>query len=255
MKIPGGSFLVTGGASGLGFATARMLVEGGARVTIVDLPTSAGEDAAKGLGEAACFAPADVTNEADVQRAVERAVQHGGGLHGAICCAGIVLGERLVGRQGPHRQESFARTLAVNVTGTFNVLRLAAGRMIAQSPSDDGERGVLVTTASVAAFEGQIGQVAYAASKGAVAAMTLPIAREMARHGIRCLSIAPGSFDTAMMAGMSEEVRESLAAQVPFPPRLGKPEEFAFLVRHVLENVMLNGTVIRLDGAIRMSAK
>lgn len=255
MKIEGGSFLVTGAASGLGFATAAMLVEAGGRVTLVDLPGSSGAEAAQQLGTPACFAPADVTSETDVRQAIEQAAQHGGGLHGAICCAGIALGERLVGRQGPHRQASFERVLAVNVVGTFNVLRLAAERLIPQPPNEEGERGVLVTTASVAAFEGQIGQAAYAASKGAVAAMTLPVARELARHGIRCVTVAPGSFDTAMMSGMSEEVRQSLAAQVPFPPRLGRPEEFASLVRQVIENVMLNGTVIRLDGAMRMSAK
>lgn len=255
MKIAGGSYLVTGGASGLGFATAAMLVGAGARVTLVDLASSSGSQSALQLGAGACFAPADVTSAGDVERAVRTAAEHGGGLHGVICCAGIALGERLVGRRGPHRLESFEMLLAVNVTGTFNVLRIAAERMISQPGGEDGERGVMVTTASVAAFEGQIGQVAYAASKSAVAAMTLPIAREMARHGIRCVSIAPGSFDTPMMAGMSEEIRQSLAAQVPFPPRLGKPEEFAALVRHVLENVMLNGTVIRLDGAIRMGMK
>jgi len=255
MKINGGSFLVTGAASGLGFATAEMLVREGGRVTLVDLPSSKGAEAAAGLGVAACFAPADVTQEAQVQAAVKVAERHGAGLHGAICCAGVALGERLVGKHGPHRQSSFESLMAVNVVGTFNVFRLAAARMMDGNPNDEGECGVLVSTASVAAFEGQLGQVAYAASKGAVAAMTLPVAREMARYGIRCVSIAPGIFDTAMMAGMSHEVRASLAEQVPFPPRLGKPAEYAALVRHVLENVVLNGTVIRLDGALRMGAK
>jgi NAD(P)-dependent dehydrogenase (short-subunit alcohol dehydrogenase family) len=255
MNISSGSFLITGGASGLGLATATMLVQAGGRVTIVDLNAEHGESAAAQLGEAAKFFQADVTREADVRRAVDAAMEHGGGLHGAVCCAGIAIGERLVGKQGAHRQESFERVLAVNVVGTFNTLRIAAEAMTAQSPNAQGERGVLITTASVAAFEGQIGQVAYAASKGAVAAMTLPIARELARHGIRCMSVAPGIFDTSMMAGMSDEVRDSLASQVPFPPRLGEPQEFAALVRHLLENPMLNGSVIRLDGALRMGSK
>lgn len=255
MKITGGSFLVTGAASGLGFATAESLVREGGRVTLVDLPTSKGPEAAAGLGLAACFAPADVTDEAQVQAAVTAAQQHGGGLHGAICCAGVALGERLVGKHGPHRLSSFESLLAVNVVGTFNVFRIAAARMMEGDPNEEGECGVLISTASVAAFEGQVGQVAYAASKGAVAAMTLPVAREMAAFGIRCVSIAPGIFDTAMMAGMSDAVRASLAAQVPFPPRLGQPAEYAALVRHVLQNVMLNGTVIRLDGALHMGAK
>lgn len=255
MNISGGSFLITGGASGLGLATATMLVEAGGRVTIVDLNSELGNRAATQLGEAARFVQADVTQEADVRRAVQAAAQHGGGLHGAVCCAGIAIGERLVGKQGPHRQETFERVLAVNVVGTFNTLRIAAETMTAQPPNTQGERGVLITTASVAAFEGQIGQVAYAASKGAVAAMTLPIARELSRHGIRCMCVAPGIFDTSMMAGMSDEVRDSLASQVPFPQRLGEPAEFAALVRHLLENEMLNGSVIRLDGALRMGSK
>ncbi len=254
MKIDGHSFVVTGGASGLGLACSRMLVRGGGRVTMVDLDAEHGAREAERLGDAARFVAADVTREEEVAAAMQAAVTHGGALHGVICCAGVALGERLVGKQGAHRLESFARVLAVNVIGTFNTLRLAAEWMIPQVANDEGERGVLITTASVAAFDGQIGQAAYAASKGAVASMTLPVARELARHGIRCLSIAPGIFDTAMMAGMSEEVRTSLASQVPFPPRLGRAEEYAALVEHVLGNVMLNGTVIRLDGALRMGA-
>jgi len=249
------SFLVTGGASGLGFACAEMLVRNGGLVTIADLNREQGELAARKLGGAAQFVAADVTREDDVSAAVQATVSQGGGLHGAVCCAGIAIGERVVGKQGPHRLDSFARVLAVNVIGTFNTLRLAAAQMVTQEPNETGERGVLITTASVAAFDGQIGQAAYSASKGAVASLTLPIAREPARHGIRCVAIAPGIFDTAMMAGMSEEVRNSLAAQVPFPPRLGRPDEYAALVEHILGNTMLNGTVIRLDGALRMGAK
>lgn len=255
MEIDGHSFVVTGGASGLGLACAEMLVRGGARVTIVDLNEEQGANSVERLGEAARFEAADVTREDQLRKGVETAATHGGGLHGAICCAGIAIGERLVGKAGAHRQESFERVLAVNVVGTFNTLRLAAELMIPRTANDDGERGVLVTTASVAALDGQIGQAAYAASKGAVASMTLPIARELARHGIRCVSIAPGIFDTAMMAGMSDEVRASLVSQVPFPPRLGRAEEFAALVEQVLRNVMLNGSVIRLDGGLRMGAK
>lgn len=255
MQIADHSFLVSGGASGLGFASARLLAQRGGRVTLLDRDDATGERAAAALGDAARFVAADVTREDEVGAAVDAAVEFGGGLHGAICCAGIAVGERLVGKQGPHRLESFAQVLAVNVIGTFNVLRLAAERMTQQPKDDEGERGVLITTASVAAFDGQIGQAAYSASKGAVASMTLPIARELARHGVRCVSIAPGIFDTAMMAGMSEEVRSSLASQIPFPPRLGRPEEFAALVEQILQNIMLNGTVIRLDGALRMGAK
>ncbi len=255
MQIAEHSFLITGGAAGLGLACAQMLLRGGGRVTIVDLDAEHGAREADQLGDAARFVAADVTREEEVAAAMQAAVTHGGALHGAICCAGVALGERLVGKQGAHRQESFARVLAVNVIGTFNTLRLAAEWMIPQVANDDGERGVLITTASVAAFDGQIGQAAYAASKGAVASLTLPVARELARHGIRCVSIAPGIFDTAMMAGMSEEVRASLASQVPFPTRLGRAAEYAALVEHVLGNVMLNGTVIRLDGALRMGAK
>jgi NAD(P)-dependent dehydrogenase (short-subunit alcohol dehydrogenase family) len=245
MVIAEKSFLITGGASGLGFACAEMLVRGGGFVTIADLNRQQGERAAAKFGSAAQFVATDVTREEDVSAAVQAAVSHRGGLHGAVCCAGIAIGERLVGKQGPHRLDSFARVLAVNVIGTFNTLRLAAAQMVTQEPDEEGERGVLITTASVAAFDGQIGQAAYSASKGAVASMTLPIARELARHGVRCVAIAPGIFDTAMMAGMSEDVRSSLTAQVPFPPRLA----------HILGNSMLNGTVIRLDGALRMGAK
>ncbi len=255
MLIADKSFLITGGASGLGFACAEMLVSKGGLVTIADLNREQGERAAAKLGGAAQFVAADATREDDMGAAIQAAVSQGGGLHGAVCCAGIAIGERVVGKQGPHRLDSFARVLAVNVIGTFNMLRLAAAQMATQEPDEEGERGVLITTASVAAFDGQIGQAAYSASKGAVASMTLPIARELARHGIRCIAIAPGIFDTAMMAEMSEEVRESLASQVPFPPRLGRPDEYAALVEHILGNSMLNGTVIRLDGALRMGAK
>ncbi len=245
MKIDGAGFLITGGASGLGLACAESLVRHGALVTILDLPTSAGEARAAALG--ARFVPANVTDEPAVATAVDTAIHFGGELRGVICCAGVALGERLVGKRGPHRQPTFERLLAVNVVGTFNVLRLAAARMIDNQPGEDGERGVLITTSSIAACEGQIGQVAYAASKGAVAAMTLPIARELAPHGIRCVSLAPGIFDTPLMDAMSDEVRASLAAQVPFPSRFGRREEFASLVEHVLQNVMLNGSAAAMS--------
>jgi NAD(P)-dependent dehydrogenase (short-subunit alcohol dehydrogenase family) len=244
MRIEGRTFLVSGGASGLGGATARMLVEAGAHVVILDVDAVAGEKSAADLGERARFA------EADVARA-----EAFGGLHGAVNAAGVLLPEKVLGKKGPHRLETFEETVRVNLVGTFNVVRLAAEAMAAGEPTESGERGVIVCTASVAAYDGQIGQAAYAASKGGVVSLTLPVARELARHGIRVVTIAPGIFDTAMLAGLSEEARVSLGAQVPFPPRLGRPEEYAALVRHIVENEVLNGEVIRLDGALRMAAK
>jgi NAD(P)-dependent dehydrogenase (short-subunit alcohol dehydrogenase family) len=210
---------------------------------------------AQQLGPLAAFARTDVTDEASVQAAVDLCVAQFGAIHGAVNCAGVATGDRVVGREGPQPLAKFERVVKVNLIGTFNVIRLAAAKMSTQPPNAAGERGVLVNTSSVASFDGQIGQAAYAASKAGVNGMTLPIARELAKFGIRVMTIAPGIFDTAMLAGMSEEIRTSLGQQVPFPPRLGRPDEYAALVKHIIENVMLNGEVIRLDGAIRMAPK
>lgn len=255
MLIGGKSFIVTGGGSGLGAAVARMLAHEGANVAIADVDVQASTAIATELGDAAIFVRTDVTEERDAQAAVDAALARFGHLHGLVNCAGIAPGEKVIGRDGPHRLESFARTIAINLTGTFNMTRLAATAIAEEAPGEDGERGVIVNTASVAAFDGQIGQAAYAASKGGVAAMTLPIARELARYGIRVVSIAPGIFETPMMAGMPQEVREALGKSVPFPARLGRPPEFAALVRHICENAMLNGEIIRLDGALRMAPR
>jgi NAD(P)-dependent dehydrogenase (short-subunit alcohol dehydrogenase family) len=255
VEIAGRTALVTGAGSGLGAATARLVVELGGRVVVADIDQERGGKVAGELGEAARFVGTDVTDEGSVGEAVAAAVDWDGGLHVAVNCAGIAPAERVVGRAGPHSLARFAGTVQVNLVGTFNVTRLAAAAMAGNQPLADGERGVIVNTASVAAFDGQIGQAAYAASKAGVAGMTLPIARELARHGIRVVAVAPGIFDTPMLAGMPEEVRRSLGAQVPFPSRLGRPEEYAALVRHIVENPMLNGEVIRLDGAIRMAPK
>jgi NAD(P)-dependent dehydrogenase (short-subunit alcohol dehydrogenase family) len=255
MEVSGKAFLVSGGASGLGAACVRMLAGAGGKVLIADLNPETGERVAAELGPHARFQPTDVTDEASARAAVEAAVRHFGVLHGSIHCAGIGVAERILGKTGPHPLGSFSKVIGVNLIGTFNVLRLAAEAMAKNEPSASGERGVIVNTASVAAFEGQIGQAAYAASKGGVVSLTLPAARELARLGIRVLAIAPGIFDTPLLAGLPEPARQSLGQQVPFPPRLGRPEEFAALVRHILENEMLNGTVIRLDGAMRMAPK
>jgi NAD(P)-dependent dehydrogenase (short-subunit alcohol dehydrogenase family) len=248
MEIRGRTFLVTGGGSGLGAATASFLAKEGANVVVADVKGGA-------AGDNALFVETDVTEEEGVKAAIDAALQSFGGLHGAINCAGIAAAEKVLGREGPHSLKSFSQVVEVNLVGTFNVVRLAAEAMVKNEPTEGGERGVIVNTASVAAFDGQIGQVAYAASKGGVAAMTLPIARELARHGIRVMAIAPGIFDTAMLAGLPEAARESLGKQVPFPQRLGRPEEFAALVRHIIENEMLNGEVIRLDAAIRLAPR
>ncbi|AUW48120.1 3-hydroxyacyl-CoA dehydrogenase [Rhizobium leguminosarum] len=255
MLIRGASFIVTGGGSGLGAATARMLVEAGGRVTIADLNAEAGQEIVREFGSDARFLRADVTDGEEGAAAVAAAIEAFGGLRGLVNCAGVAPAEKVIGRDGPHRLESFARTVSINLIGTFNMVRLAAAAIQTTEPDAEGERGVIVNTASVAAFDGQIGQAAYAASKGGVAAMTLPIARELARHGIRVVSIAPGIFETPMMADMPAEVQAALGKSVPFPPRLGRPAEFAGLVRHILENNMLNGEVIRLDGALRMGAR
>jgi NAD(P)-dependent dehydrogenase (short-subunit alcohol dehydrogenase family) len=255
MQIQDRTFLVSGGSSGLGAACVRLLAAAGAGVVIADLNQKAGESLAAELGSRVRFVQTDVTDEASVQNAVKAAVQAFGALQGAVCCAGIAIAERVLGKTGPHPLDAFTRVIRVNLIGTFNVVRLAAGTIATAPPGPDGERGVIVNTASVAAFEGQIGQAAYAASKGGVAALTLPLARELARVGIRVVAIAPGIFDTPLLAGLPEPARQSLGQQVPFPSRLGRPEEFAALVRHVIENDMINGTVIRLDGALRMAPK
>jgi NAD(P)-dependent dehydrogenase (short-subunit alcohol dehydrogenase family) len=259
MEIAGNVFVVSGAASGLGAATVRMIAAQGGRIVAADLDEGAldalarelhatlGEGAAAGLRLQRC----DVT-DADDCRAAIAAAGTLGPLRGLVNCAGILAGQRTIGRDGAHDLALFARVVGVNLVGTFNLLRLAAEAMAALDPVADGERGVIVNTASVAAFDGQIGQAAYAASKGGVAAMTLPIARDLARNGIRCVALAPGLFETPMLAAMAPEARAALGAQAPFPPRLGRPEEFARLVREVLGNVMLNGEVIRLDGALRM---
>jgi NAD(P)-dependent dehydrogenase (short-subunit alcohol dehydrogenase family) len=260
MRIEECSAIVTGGASGLGFATARTLADAGASVVIVDLPSSAGQDAAEELGGRALFVPADVTNEEQVRAAVGEASDLAP-LRIVVNCAGIGTPGKVLGRDGVLPLEQFERVIRINLIGTFNVIRLAAEAMAQVEPlgrtdlPGDAERGVIVNTASVAAFEGQIGQAAYSASKGGVAAMTLPIARELARSLVRVVTIAPGIFDTPMMAGLPEAARASLGQQVPHPSRLGHPEEYASLVRHIVENPMLNGEVIRLDGAIRMQPK
>ena len=246
MQIEGQTFLVTGGASGLGAAVVEGLTWSGANVLIADLDGEA-------PGENARFVETDVTDEGSVRSSVDAALKLGR-LSGVINCAGVATAEKVLGRNGPHSLESFANVVEVNTIGTFNVIRLAAQAMQKNKPSESGERGVIVNTASIAAFDGQVGQAAYSASKGGVVAMTLPIARELASYGIRVMAIAPGIFDTPMIAGLTEEARESLGEQIPFPPRLGKPEEYAALVLHIIENEMLNGEVIRLDGAIRMAA-
>jgi NAD(P)-dependent dehydrogenase (short-subunit alcohol dehydrogenase family) len=247
--------LITGGASGLGFATARELTKAGASIVIVDLPRSRGDAAASELGDKVHFVPADVTVERDVQRAIDVAVRELGGLHIVVNCAGVGWPGRVLEKDGsPLDLERFESVVRINLIGTFNVIRLAAAVMARAEPEGE-ERGVIVNTSSVAAFEGQIGQAAYSASKGGVASLTLPVARDLASKLIRCMAIAPGIFDTPMMASFSEDVRQGLARSVPHPRRLGAPEEFAALVRHVIENPMLNGEVIRLDGALRMAPR
>jgi NAD(P)-dependent dehydrogenase (short-subunit alcohol dehydrogenase family) len=255
MQIANTVALVTGGASGLGEATVRTLVGAGGRVMILDRPGSPGEALVAELGEGVAFSPADVTDEAQVAAAVAAAVERFGTVHAAVNCAGVGIAMRTVTREGPHPLDLFTKVIQVNLIGTFNVIRLAAAQMAKNTPNEEGERGVIVNTASVAAFDGQIGQVAYSASKGGVVGMTLPIARDLASLGIRVLTIAPGTFDTPMLAMAPENIRQALAAQIPFPSRLGRPAEFAALVRHICENVMLNGETIRLDGAIRMAPK
>src|SRR5688572_6441079 len=255
MQIAGRTFLVTGGASGLGAATARRIAAAGGNAVISDTNAELGGKLAAALGSRTAFFAADVTDEAQVAAAVAGARKKFGALHGAVSCAGVAPGERILGRSGPHRLDSFRRAVDINLTGTFNVLRLAAQAMADNEPDGEGERGIIINTASVAAFEGQVGQAAYSASKAGVAGLTLPAARELARLGIRVMAIAPGVFETPMVAAFTPELKQSLAGQVPYPPRLGRPEEYAALVEHIIVSPYLNGEVIRLDGALRMSAK
>ncbi|MEW6320080.1 MAG: 3-hydroxyacyl-CoA dehydrogenase [Acidobacteriota bacterium] len=256
MHIAGKTFIVTGGASGLGRAAAEALVGAGGRVVLLDVNAETGRATEQAIGQAqARFAQADVTSERDVQAAVELAVSAFGGLHGVVNAAGIGPAAKVLGRNGPHPLDLFEKTVRINLVGTFNVLRLAAARMVQNTPEPSGERGVIVNTASIAAYDGQIGQPAYAASKGGIVGLTLPVARELAASGIRCVTIAPGIFDTPLLAALPEAARASLGQQVPFPSRLGRPDEYAALVRHIVENEMLNGEVIRLDGALRMAPK
>ena len=249
MDIQGKTALITGGASGLGAATARMLAAAGSRIFIADLNEQSGQALAQELG--ATFVKTDVTSEQQVQHAVEQA----GKLHILVTTAGIGVAEKLIGKNGLHDLQKFVRVIQVNLVGTFNVTRLAAAAIAQASPDENGERGVIVNTSSAAAFEGQIGQPAYSASKGGVVSMTLPLARELARHGIRVMTIAPGIFHTPLLGTLPEAAMQSLSEQVPFPKRLGQPAEYAELVRHIIENNMLNGTTIRIDGAIRMASK
>ncbi len=254
MQLSGRTFLITGGSSGLGAACVREFAGAGANVVICDV-SERGEELARELGASVRYARTDVTDEAQVLAAIGAAQTAFGGLHGAINCAGIATAERAIGREGPQPLAHFAKVVGVNLIGTFNVIRLAVAKMLERSVEPGEDRGVVVCTASVAAFDGQIGQVAYAASKGGVVGLTLPLAREFAQHQIRVASIAPGIFDTPMLAGLPEAARESLGKQTPFPGRLGRPAEFAALARHIVENQMLNGEVIRLDGAIRLAPR
>jgi len=252
MDIQGNVFIVTGGASGLGAGTARMLAQAGGKVVIADLNEAAGVALAQELGGQ--FVKCDVSSEADGQ-AVVAAAQQLGRVSGLVNCAGIAVASKTVGKNGPHPLDAFEKTIRVNLIGTFNMIRLAAAAMVQNTPDAEGERGVIINTASVAAFDGQIGQAAYAASKGGVVGMTLAIARDLARDGVRCMTIAPGLFETPMLLGMPPEVQDALGKMVPFPPRLGRPAEFARLAQAIIGNTMMNGEVIRLDGAIRMQPK
>jgi NAD(P)-dependent dehydrogenase (short-subunit alcohol dehydrogenase family) len=254
MQLNGRTILVTGGASGLGRATAEMIVAGGGTAVALDVQAAAACSGTSAAPEPE-YIHTDVTDEHAVRRAIDEVLTRHGAIHGLVNVAGIPAAERVLTKEGPQALDHFTRVIHVNLTGTFNAIRLAAAAMARNDPTEAGERGVIVNTASVAAFDGQIGQAAYSASKGGIVAMTLPIAREFARFGIRMMAIAPGTFDTPLLASLPDAARESLASQVPFPTRLGRPEEFAALVRHIFENEMLNGEVIRLDGAIRMAPK
>ncbi len=255
MRVEDGTFFITGGGSGLGAATAEVLAEAGANVLLADVNEDAGERLASKIGDRARFVRTDVTDEASVRHALGSAVEVFGSLEGVVNCAGIGPAAKVVGRKGVHDLELFSRVVEINLVGTFNVIRLAAAELGANEPGEGGERGIIVNTASVAAYEGQIGQAAYAASKGGVVSLTLPVARELASSGIRVMTIAPGIFETPMLAALPEQAKESLGKQVPFPSRPGRPEEYAALVKHIIENPMLNGEVIRLDGAIRMAPR
>jgi NAD(P)-dependent dehydrogenase (short-subunit alcohol dehydrogenase family) len=253
MQIRNSIFLVTGGASGLGAATAQLAAANGAKVMIADLQADLGEKLAKEIGGKYCRC--DVTSEADGKAAVAATVQAFGGINVLVNCAGIGVAERTIGKEAPHDLARFTKVITINLIGTFNMIRLAADAMAKGGPNAAGERGVIINTASVAAYDGQIGQAAYSASKGGVVGMTLPIARDLSRNGIRVVTIAPGLFLTPMLLGLPKEAQDSLGKQVPFPSRLGKPEEYAALAKHIVENEMLNGETIRLDGAIRMAPK
>jgi len=255
MQLAGSVAVITGGASGLGAATARLFGGAGAKLVLFDLNAEAGNALAAEFGNNGLFVKIDVTNADDVQRALTQVQERFGSIHIVVNCAGVATAERVVSRQGPLPLERFERVIQINLIGTFNVIRLAAALMIHNTPNAEGERGVIINTASVAAFDGQIGQPAYAASKAGVAGMTLPIAREFAAHGIRVVAIAPGVFDTPMVAGLPEPARQALSTVVPFPNRLGRPDEYAALARHIVENVMLNGATIRLDGALRLGPR
>ncbi len=255
MRVENGTFFITGGGSGLGAATAEVLAEAGANVLLADVNEDAGERLASKIGDRARFVRTDVTDEASVRHALGSAVEVFGSLEGVVNCAGIGPAAKVVGRKGVHDLELFSRVVEINLVGTFNVIRLAAAELRANEPGEGGERGIIVNTASVAAYDGQIGQAAYAASKGGVVSLTLPVARELASSGIRVMTIAPGIFETPMLAALPEQAKESLGKQVPFPSRPGRPEEYAALVKHIIENPMLNGEVIRLDGAIRMAPR
>lgn len=255
MKIQGKSALVTGGASGLGAATVRMLAAAGANVTIADLNDQAGAALAKELGSSVGFIKTDVTQEKQISDAMQQAVSHGSGLHILVTTAGVGVAEKVLGKNGMHDLQKFAKVIQINLIGTFDAARQAASVMAGNEPDSDGGRGVIIMTASIAAFEGQIGQAAYSASKGGVVAMTLPLARELARQGIRVMTIAPGVFHTPLLGTLPEAAIQSLSQQIPFPSRLGHPEEYARLAQHIIENNMLNGTAIRIDGAMRMGAK
>ncbi|MBI1396124.1 MAG: SDR family NAD(P)-dependent oxidoreductase [Betaproteobacteria bacterium] len=255
MEISGSVFIVTGGSSGLGRATVEMIVANGGRAVIADVNRDLGESLARELGANAVFSACDVTSEEQATQTVARAVSAFGSLQGLVNCAGVGVPGKVLGKEGPLPLDKFAKIVSINLIGTFNMIRLAADRMAKGEPNAAGERGVIVNTASVAAFDGQIGQPAYSASKAGVVGMTLPLARELARHGIRVVTIAPGLFETPMMAGLPDEAQKSLAQQVPFPSRLGRPAEFAALAEHICRNEMLNGETIRLDGAIRMAPK
>ncbi len=254
MKVAGNVVIVTGGASGLGGATVRAIAQAGGKVVVADVNASLGEGLAKELGANARFVKCDVTSEADGKSAVDAAVGMGS-LVGLVNCAGIGTATKTVGKEGPHPLDAFVRVININLIGTFNMIRLAAAAMCRNAPNEEGERGVIVNTASVAAFDGQIGQAAYSASKGGIVGMTLPIARDLARDGVRVVTIAPGLFLTPLLKGLPQEAQDSLGKQVPFPPRLGRPEEYASLVGQIFANAMLNGETIRLDGAIRMAPR